>query len=55
MWYAFYAVILAIISYFTKEIVTFIMLGFIWIALQNIHGTLKQIQLSLSAKNEKQD
>ncbi|WP_188941966.1 MULTISPECIES: hypothetical protein [Virgibacillus] len=41
--YVFYAVALAVISIFTGEIVTFIMLGFILISLQNIHSTLKEL------------
>ncbi|MBO1001338.1 hypothetical protein ACFSKI_14870 [Pseudogracilibacillus auburnensis] len=47
--YVLYAVILAIVSIITKEIVTFIMLGFILISLQNIHKTLKDI---VKAKQE---
>lgn len=41
--YILYAIILAIVSIFTGEIVTFVMLGFILICLQNIHSTLKEI------------
>lgn len=41
--YAIYAVILAAVSIFTGEIVTFVMLGFILITLQSIHSTLKKI------------
>ncbi|VDH00350.1 Uncharacterised protein [Lysinibacillus sphaericus] len=40
-WYGLYAMILGIVSFFTGEIVTFIMLGFILIALININTTLK--------------
>ena len=40
-WYGVYAMILGIVSFFTGEIVTFIMLGFILIALININTTLK--------------
>ncbi|WP_199171629.1 MULTISPECIES: hypothetical protein [unclassified Sporosarcina] len=40
-WYGLYALILGIVSFFTGEIVTFIMLGFILIALMNINTTLK--------------
>lgn len=47
--YAMYAVILAALSIFTGEIVTFVMLGFILITLQNIHSTLKDI---LKAKSK---
>lgn len=38
-----YAVLLALISIVTGEIVTFIMLGFILMSLQNIHKTLKNM------------
>lgn len=40
-WYGVYAMVLGIVSFFTGEIVTFIMLGFILIALININTTLK--------------
>lgn len=41
--YTLYALILGIVSFFTGEIITFIMLGFILIALININTTLKKI------------
>ena len=41
--YTLYALILGVVSFFTGEIVTFIMLGFILIALININTTLKKI------------
>ncbi|MFB7637326.1 hypothetical protein [Peribacillus butanolivorans] len=41
--YGLYALLIAIVSIFTGELVTFIMLGFILISLQNIHTTLKDI------------
>ena len=41
--YGLYAIILAIVSIFTGELVTYIMLGFILMSLQNIHSTLKEI------------
>ncbi|MFC9601348.1 hypothetical protein ACFTQL_26635 [Peribacillus butanolivorans] len=50
--YGLYALLIAIISIFTGELVTFIMLGFILISLQNIHSTLKEI---LKANKEKMD
>lgn len=50
--YVFYALIIAVVSIFTGEIVTFVMLGFILISLQNIHSTLKQI---LKVYREKTD
>lgn len=40
-WYGIYALILGVASIFTGEIVTFIMLGFILMALININTTLK--------------
>ncbi|MGD6875124.1 hypothetical protein [Bacillus infantis] len=42
-WYSLYFLILAIASFFTGEIVTFIMLGFILLSLNNINNTLKKI------------
>ncbi|MFJ7684072.1 hypothetical protein [Peribacillus butanolivorans] len=50
--YGLYALLIAIISIFTGELVTFIMLGFILISLQNIHSTLKEI---LKVNKEKMD
>lgn len=41
--YVLYAILLGAVSVFTREIVTFIMLGFILIALFNINSTLKQL------------
>lgn len=40
--YVFYGVLLAALSIFTGEIVTFLMLGFILVALNNINTTLKK-------------
>jgi len=42
-WYSFYLAIVGIVSIFTGEIVTFIMLGIILISLNNINTTLKKI------------
>jgi len=39
--YSFFALILGIVSFFTGELVTFVMLSFILIALININTTLK--------------
>ena len=50
--YGLYAIIIAIVSIFTGELVTFIMLGFILMSLQNIHSTLKEI---LKVNKEKID
>lgn len=41
--YLLYAFVLAIVAIFTREIVTFIVLGFILIALNNILDVLKEI------------
>ncbi|GAB4074459.1 hypothetical protein GCM10028778_19620 [Barrientosiimonas marina] len=41
--YALYALILGVVSFFTGEIITFVMLGFILISLNNINATLKKI------------
>ncbi|MEK8127914.1 hypothetical protein WMW72_08385 [Paenibacillus filicis] len=38
-----YAVLLAVVSIFTQEIITFIMLGFVFMALLNINTTLQKI------------
>jgi len=38
-----YAVLLAGVSIFTREIITFIMLGFVFMALLNINSTLQKI------------
>ncbi|MBB4826643.1 hypothetical protein HNO89_003924 [Sporosarcina luteola] len=43
--YSLYALILGVVSFFTGEMVTFIMLGFILIALININNTLKKMYL----------
>lgn len=50
--FGLYAIVLAIVSLYTGEIVTFIMLGFILLALNNIHSTLKEL---LKATKEKMD
>ncbi|WP_453996316.1 hypothetical protein [Bacillus nitroreducens] len=42
-WYRIYFIIIGIVSFFTGEIVTFVMLGLILIALNNINTTLKKI------------
>ncbi len=49
--YILYAVILGIVSFFTGEIVTFVMLGFIFLALNNINSTLMKIYKN-TKKNE---
>ncbi len=52
-WYGFYFLILGVVSFFTGEIVTFIMLGFILLAFNNINSTLKKIYKQNNG--EKQD
>lgn len=41
--YTLYIFVLGVISLFTREVVTFAMLGIILISLNNIHSTLKEI------------
>lgn len=47
-----FLIILAIVSVFTGEVVTFIMLGIILISLINIMNVLKDISRKLDNKNE---
>ncbi|MCM3490150.1 hypothetical protein M3689_12590 [Alkalihalophilus marmarensis] len=42
-WYSFYFIVLGVVAFFTGEIVTFVMLGFILMSLNNINNTLKKI------------
>ena len=53
--YILYAVFLGIVSLLTGEIVTFIMLGIILIALNNINSTLKKIYLQKTRQDTKQE
>ncbi|MCK1985755.1 MULTISPECIES: hypothetical protein [Peribacillus] len=53
--YILYAVILGIVSWFTGEIVTFVMLGVILIALNNINLTLKKIYLQNNERSNNED
>lgn len=41
--YTLYLIVIGIVSFFTGEVVTFVMLGIILISLNNIHSTLKEI------------
>ncbi|MBM7553592.1 hypothetical protein [Thalassobacillus pellis] len=41
--YTIYALVLGIVAFYTGEIVTFMMLGFILITLNNINATLKRL------------
>lgn len=43
VWNTVYMILLGIVAFFTGEIVTFIMLGFVLVTLNNIHTTLKNI------------
>lgn len=45
--YCMYAGILGVISFFTHEIVAFVLLGFILIALNNVLTVLKEISNKL--------
>ncbi|RDW20275.1 hypothetical protein CWR48_06165 [Oceanobacillus arenosus] len=54
-WNIIYFVLIALISIFTGEIVTFIMLGFILLTLNNINTTLKKIYKQNSQKNDKEE
>ncbi|WP_169792882.1 hypothetical protein [Lentibacillus amyloliquefaciens] len=49
--YGLYALILGLVSIVTGEIITFVMLGFILISLQNIHSTLKEMLAVQKEKN----
>ncbi|BCV22636.1 hypothetical protein [Moorella sp. Hama-1] len=46
-WNTFVLVIMGIIAFFTREIVTFFMLGFVIISLTNIYNVLKEISSKL--------
>ncbi len=48
--YTLYFFVLGVISFITREVVTFVMLGVILISLTNIHSTLKEI---LEVKKER--
>lgn len=49
-----YLFILGVVAIYTKELVTFIMLGVVLIALNNINQTLKEI-LAVQKQNQKQN
>ncbi|MBP1974669.1 hypothetical protein J2Z47_002912 [Cohnella thailandensis] len=49
--YCLYAGILGVISFFTQEIVTYVLLGFILIALNNVLSVLKEISRKLDEKS----
>ncbi|EKN68879.1 hypothetical protein P9E76_03120 [Schinkia azotoformans] len=50
--YTFYFAVIGIIAFFTHEIVTFLMLGFVIIALHNINSTLKDILKNMNEKKQ---
>ena len=50
VWYVIYIILLGLIAIVTGEIVTFIMLGIILLALQNILKVLKEILQELRTK-----
>ncbi|OIQ62053.1 hypothetical protein MTIN_08900 [Moorella thermoacetica] len=54
-WNTFILVVMGIIAFFTKEIITFFMLGFIIIILTNIYGVLKDIarKIDRSGRNDR--
>jgi membrane protein implicated in regulation of membrane protease activity len=54
-WYGLYALILGVLSLFTGEIVTFIMLGFILLSLVNINTTLKKIYEQRNGQSNQQN
>lgn len=53
--YVIYAAILGIVSFFTGEIVTFIMLGIILMALSNMLKVQKEILKKLEGQGNKND
>lgn len=54
-WNIIYAIVLALVSIFTQEIITFIMLGFVLMALLMIHETLKKILAKLETNGRAED
>ncbi|WP_166462454.1 hypothetical protein [Psychrobacillus vulpis] len=50
--YSLFFIVLGLVSFITGEVVTFVMLGFIIISLNNIHITLKEL---LTVNKEKAD
>lgn len=53
--YVIYVLIVGIISFFTGEIVTFIMLGFILMALTNMLRVQKEILRKLDSQKTKEE
>ncbi|WP_202914562.1 hypothetical protein [Paenibacillus antri] len=50
-YYAIVAGILAVVSFFTGEIVSYVLLGFILLALNNIHKVLQDISRKMDKKD----
>jgi fructose-specific phosphotransferase system IIC component len=48
--YTLYFVVIGIVAFVTREIVTFLMLGFVIISLHNINSTLKEILKNMKEK-----
>ncbi|CEP66293.1 Uncharacterized [Moorella glycerini] len=46
-WNTFVLIVMGIIAFFTREIVTFLMLGFVLISLTNIYNVLQEISTKL--------
>ncbi|NDI34423.1 hypothetical protein [Chengkuizengella sediminis] len=55
IFYGIYMIVVGIISIFTGEIVTFIMLGIILMSLNNINSTLKMIYKKLNQTEQKDE
>jgi len=51
--YGFMALALAVVALFTHEVVTFLMLGFVVMALVNINNTLTKILAQMCKDSEK--
>ncbi|WP_274363473.1 hypothetical protein [Paenibacillus thermotolerans] len=49
--YVLWAVLLGVVSFFTGEVVTYVMLGFILLALNNIHKVMKEISRKMERKD----
>lgn len=50
VWNTFVLIVMGIIAFFTREIITFLMLGFILISLSNIYNVLKEISAKLDSR-----
>lgn len=52
VFYVILAFALGVIAFFTQEIVTFVLLSFVLMALININNTLKKILKEVSSNND---